>query len=83
MAGNGGQFLNNSAERFGILEDRVTGHAFGDCAHLGGYGEPGNLVDRTKEANKASDSRHPYGYGRAAFFWALVGALGLFGQVLE
>ena len=36
------------------------------------------LLIGLKEANKASDSRHPYGYGRAAFFWALVSALGLF-----
>ena len=36
------------------------------------------LLIGLREASKASDSQHPYGYGRAAFFWALVSALGLF-----
>ena len=36
------------------------------------------LLVGLKEASKGSDERHPYGYGRNAFFWALVSALGLF-----
>ena len=36
------------------------------------------LLIGLREASKGSDDRHPYGYGRNAFFWALVSALGLF-----
>lgn len=31
-----------------------------------------------RHSSAAPDSRHPYGYGRAAFFWGLVSALGTF-----
>ena len=77
MAGNGGQFLNNGAEGFAYLK---TGHQ--PCLEtvhtLVDTGNQAILLIGLREANKASDSRHPYGYGRAAFFWALVSALGLF-----
>jgi zinc transporter 9 len=31
-----------------------------------------------RQSSGVPDSRHPYGYGRAAYFWGLVSALGLF-----
>ena len=31
-----------------------------------------------RQSKIAPDQRHQYGYGRAAFFWGLVSALGLF-----
>ncbi|MCO4763708.1 MAG: cation diffusion facilitator family transporter, partial [Myxococcales bacterium] len=31
-----------------------------------------------RQALRAPDTRHPYGYGQASFFWALVSALGIF-----
>ena len=31
-----------------------------------------------RQSQAAPDTRHPYGYGKAAYFWSLVSALGLF-----
>ena len=31
-----------------------------------------------RDARNAADKRHPYGYGKSVYFWALVSALGTF-----
>eukprot|EP00761_Pharyngomonas_kirbyi_P004310 gb/GECH01004314.1/.p1 GENE.gb/GECH01004314.1/~~gb/GECH01004314.1/.p1 ORF type:complete len:642 (+),score=145.40 gb/GECH01004314.1/:1-1926(+) len=36
------------------------------------------LLFGLKQAERLPDRRHQYGYGRAAFFWSLISALGLF-----
>ena len=46
------------------------------------------MIDRsfcvlTISCSVFSDAKHPYGYGRAAFFWSLVSALGKSPVVLK
>ena len=36
------------------------------------------LLIGIRQLSNPSDKRHPYGYGRAAYFWGLVSALGMF-----
>jgi zinc transporter 9 len=36
------------------------------------------LLVGIRQMSNSSDKRHPYGYGRAAYFWGLVSALGMF-----
>ena len=36
------------------------------------------LVMGMQQSQTAADTRHPYGYGKAAWFWSLVSALGMF-----
>jgi len=36
------------------------------------------LVMGMRQSQTAADTRHPYGYGKAAWFWSLVSALGMF-----
>ena len=36
------------------------------------------LLLGSRQATQGPDSIHPYGYGKAAFFWSLVSALGMF-----
>lgn len=36
------------------------------------------LLVGTRQATRAPDTKHPYGYGRAAFFWSLMSAMSVF-----
>ncbi len=45
---------------------------------LADVGNQALLVLGMRHAERGPDNRHQYGYGQAAFFWALVSALGIF-----
>lgn len=45
---------------------------------LADSGNQALLAIGLKQAHLKADRAHPYGYGRAAYFWALVSALGMF-----
>ena len=47
-------------------------HSFADVANQG------LLLVGLRHAERGPDKRHQYGYGLAAFFWALVSAMGIF-----
>eukprot|EP00041_Stephanoeca_diplocostata_P040541 m.1639860 g.1639860 ORF g.1639860 m.1639860 type:complete len:847 (+) comp38395_c0_seq1:287-2827(+) len=59
-----------------------TGHSamFSEAVHtLVDVGNQVVLAYGLREASRAPDSRHQYGYGRAAFFYSLLSALSTFG----
>jgi zinc transporter 9 len=47
-------------------------HSVVDC------GNQALLVVGLRESQLVADRRHPYGYGKSIYFWALVSALGTF-----
>jgi len=47
-------------------------HAFADT------GNQVLLLVAQRRSTRASDDRHPFGYGRDAYFWALIASLGVF-----
>lgn len=56
-----------------------SGAMLSEAIHtLADVGNQGLLLLGLRQARKGPDTRHPYGYGQASFFWALVSALGIF-----
>jgi hypothetical protein len=46
------------------------------CAEAARSLPPGAKSPDVLDGTAPADANHPYGYGRAAFFWSLVSALG-------
>ena len=56
-----------------------SGAMLSEAIHtLADVGNQGLLLLGLRQAKRGPDTRHPYGYGQASFFWALVSALGIF-----
>ena len=56
-----------------------SGAMLSEAIHtLADVGNQALLLLGIRHARRAPDSHHPWGYGQAAFFWALVSALGIF-----
>ena len=56
-----------------------SGAMLSEAIHtLADVGNQALLLVGLRQAKKAPDEKHPFGYGQAAFFWALVSAIGIF-----
>eukprot|EP00946_MAST-07B_sp_MAST-7B-sp1_P002141 g2141.t1 len=75
MAGN----LVITVLKFGVYLRTGSAAMLSEAVHtLVDSGNQAILLIGIRQMSNASDQRHPYGYGRAAFFWGLVSALGMF-----
>lgn len=65
--------------KFGVFAQTGSSAMLSEAIHtLADSGNQVLLLMGLQQASSAPDFRHQYGYGRAAFFWALVSALGMF-----
>lgn len=65
--------------KFGAFAVSGSGAMLSEAIHtLADVGNQALLLLGLRQAERAPDTRHPYGYGQASFFWALVSALGIF-----
>lgn len=56
-----------------------SGAMLSEAIHtIADVGNQALLLLGLRQAQRAPDVKHPYGYGQASFFWALVSALGIF-----
>ncbi len=56
-----------------------SGAMLSEAIHtLADVGNQALLLIGIRQAHRTPDEKHPFGYGQAAFFWALVSALGIF-----
>ena len=56
-----------------------SGAMLSEAIHtLADVGNQALLLVGLRQAKRLPDEKHPFGYGQAAFFWALVSAIGLF-----
>lgn len=56
-----------------------SGAMLSEAIHtMADVGNQGLLLVGLRQAERGPDEKHPFGYGQAAFFWALVSAIGLF-----
>uniref|UniRef100_A0A7S3LS28 Cation efflux protein transmembrane domain-containing protein n=1 Tax=Aplanochytrium stocchinoi TaxID=215587 RepID=A0A7S3LS28_9STRA len=65
--------------KFGVAFQTGSSAMFSEAIHtLADCGNQVFLLKGLSEASNAPDRRYQYGYGKAAFFWALLSALGMF-----
>ncbi len=65
--------------KFSAFAVSGSGAMLSEAIHtLADVGNQGLLLLGLRQAKRGPDTRHPYGYGQASFFWALVSALGIF-----
>ena len=65
--------------KFGVYLRTGSAAMLSEAIHtLVDSGNQAILLVGIRQMSNSSDKRHPYGYGRAAYFWGLVSALGMF-----
>jgi zinc transporter 9 len=65
--------------KFGVYLRTGSAAMLSEAVHtLVDSGNQAILLVGIRQMSNTSDKRHPYGYGRAAYFWGLVSALGMF-----
>ena len=65
--------------KFGVYLKTGSAAMLSEAVHtLVDSGNQAILLVGIRQLSNPSDKRHPYGYGRAAYFWGLVSALGMF-----
>ena len=55
-----------------LFLENLYSHSVVDC------GNQALLLVGLRHTRNVADKRHPYGYGKSIYFWALVSALGTF-----